>query len=148
MELLKWVLEDKEKEICDTKDQLRQAKEEVIREYRDSDALLAEPGGSFVESFNDALRQVKASYLDLDISHVNIDAQAQTSVQPVHSESTDELFADDALSTTLLLKAKLNLLWIASVILMTFKWRRRNKKTPPFSNWLFFFFNVNILKNS
>ena len=80
MELLKWVLEDKEKEICDTKDQLRQAKEEVIREYRDSDALLAEPGGSFIESFNDALRQVKASYLDLDISHVNIDAQAQTSV--------------------------------------------------------------------
>ena len=148
MELLKWVLEDKEKEICDTKDQLRQAKEEVIREYRDSDALLAEPGGSFVESFNDALRQVKASYLDLDISHVNIDAQAQTSVQPVHSESTDELFADDALSTTLLLKAKLNLLWIASVILMTFKWRRRNKKTPPFSNSPFFFFNVNILKNS
>ena len=95
-EPLRQVLEDKEKEILDTKDQLRQAKEEAIREYRDSDALLAELRGSFAEVFDNTLRQVKASYPDLDVSHVNIDVQAQTSVQPVHSESTDELFADDA----------------------------------------------------
>ena len=31
------------------------------------------------------------------MQHVTIDAQAQTSVQPVHSENTDELFANDAL---------------------------------------------------
>ena len=71
-------------------------KEEAIREYRDSDALLAELGGSFTEAFNNYLRQVKASFPDLDLSHVTIDAPAQTSVQPVHSESTDELFVDDA----------------------------------------------------
>ena len=31
------------------------------------------------------------------MQHVTIDAQAQTSVQTVHSENTDELFANDAL---------------------------------------------------
>ena len=135
---MKWVLEDKEKEIRDTKDQLRQAKEEAICEYRDSKALLAELRRSFAEGFNDALRQVKASYPDLDVSHVNIDAQAQSSVQLVHSECTDKLFADDAPVKALLVKAKPNPLWITSVILMT-KWRRK-RKTPPFSSSLFFFF--------
>ena len=95
-ELLKQVLEDKEKEISDTKKQLRQAKEEAIREYRDSGALLSKFEGSFAEGFDDAFHQVKASYHDLDVSHVTIDAQAQTSVQPIHFESTDELFANDA----------------------------------------------------
>ena len=80
MELLKWFLEDKEKEINDAKDQLLQVKEEAIREYRDSDAFLAELGGSFTKGFDDAFRQVKASYPDLDVSHVNIDAQAQSLV--------------------------------------------------------------------
>ena len=93
---MRQVLEDKEKEIIDTKDKLRQAKEEEICEYRDSDTLLAELGGSFAKGFDDCLRQVKASFPELDLSHVNINAQAQTSVQPVHSESTDELFANDA----------------------------------------------------
>ena len=93
---MRQVLEDKEKEIIDTKDKLRQAKEEEICEYRDSDTLLAEIGGSFAKGFDDCLRQVKASFPELDLSHVNINAQAQTSVQPVHSESTDELFANDA----------------------------------------------------
>ena len=32
------------------------------------------------------------------MSHVNINAQDQTLVQPVNSESTDELFADDTLA--------------------------------------------------
>ena len=74
MEPLRQVLEDKEKEICDTKGQLRQAKEEAIHEYRDSDALLVELRGSFVEVFDNTLWQVKASYFDPDVSHVNIDA--------------------------------------------------------------------------
>ena len=131
--MLKWFLEDKEKEINDAKDQLLQVKEEAIREYRDSDALLAELGGSFAKGFDDAFRQVKASYPDLDVSHVNIDAQAQSLVQPIHSESTNELFADDASSITLLLKAQLNLL---------LKWRRKVKNgIPLFSNRFFFFFN-------
>ena len=76
MELLKQVLEGKEKEIRVAKDQLCQAKEEVIHEYRDSDALMAELGGSFAEGFDDCLCQVKASHPDLDLSNINIDAQA------------------------------------------------------------------------
>ena len=95
-ELWKQVLEDKEKEIIDTKDQLCQVKEEAIREYCDSDALLAELRGSFAKGFDDALCQVKTSYPDLDVSHVSIEAPNQTSIQPVLSESTDDLFTDDA----------------------------------------------------
>ena len=95
MELLQKVLADKEKEITEAKDRLHQAKEEAIREYHDSDALLAELGGSFAESFDNCLRQVKASYSDLDLFDINIDASSQTSVQLVASESMDELFAED-----------------------------------------------------
>ena len=78
MELLRKVLADKEKEINEAKDQLHQAMEEVICEYHDSDALLAELGGSFAKGFDDYLRQVKASHLDLALSNINIDAPAQT----------------------------------------------------------------------
>ena len=78
--MLKKVLADKEKEITEAKDWLCQAKDEAIREYRDSDALLAELGGSFAEGFSDCLHQVKTSYLNLDLFNINIDAPAQTSV--------------------------------------------------------------------
>ena len=43
-------------------------------EYRDSDALLKELGGSFVDGFDDCFHQVKASFLDLDLSHISIEA--------------------------------------------------------------------------
>ena len=49
----------------------------------------------FFEGFDDFLRQVKASYSDLDLSSININAPTPTSVQPILSKSTDELFADD-----------------------------------------------------
>ena len=62
---------------------------------RDSDALLVELGESFVEGFNDALRQVKNSYPNLDVSHVTIKTQAQSTAQPVLSESTKDLFVED-----------------------------------------------------
>lgn len=94
-EVLKKVLENKEKKITDTKDQLRRAKEDAIQEYRDSDALLAELGSSFADGFDNCLRQVKSSYLDLDLNHISIDSQAQMSAQPIYSESTNELFNDD-----------------------------------------------------
>ena len=94
-ELLQKVLADKQKEITEVKDRLRQEKEEAIRVYCDSDALLAKLGGSFAEGFEDYLCQVKASYLDLDLSNINIDALAQIFVQPVTSERTDELFVED-----------------------------------------------------
>ena len=95
VEALKKILKDKEAEILEAKGHLRQAKEDAMREYRDSDAFLKELGGSFANDFDDCFRQVKASFLDLDLSHVSIDAQAQTLAQPVYSEGTDELFADE-----------------------------------------------------
>ena len=55
METLRKVLEDKEKEVKDAKDQLRQAKEAVIREYRDFDALLEELGTSYADGFDNAI---------------------------------------------------------------------------------------------
>ena len=72
-------------------------KEDATQEYRDFDTYLTELGGIYTDGFNDYFRQVKASFLDLDLSHISIVAPAQTSVQPMHSESMDELFADDAL---------------------------------------------------
>ena len=44
MEMSRENLEDKEKEVKDAKDQLRQAKEVAIHEYCDFDALLEELG--------------------------------------------------------------------------------------------------------
>ena len=70
-------------------------KKEAVCEYRDSDALLSKLGESFTEGFDDALRQVKSSYLDLDVSHVTIDTQAQSTAQPVLSERIEDLFAED-----------------------------------------------------
>ena len=94
--LLRQVLEDKKKEIRDAKDQLRQAKEVAIWEYRDSDALLVELGTSFAKGFDDALCQVKTSYPDLNVSHVTIEVHDQLTTQPVLLESMKDLFADDA----------------------------------------------------
>ena len=48
-------LEVKDKEIQDLKEKLRQAKEVAVREYRDSDALLAELGNSILQGFDDVL---------------------------------------------------------------------------------------------
>ena len=67
----------------------------MVREYRDSDALLSKLGDYFLQGFDDALHQVKKAYLDLDISNIKIEDQAQTSVMPVASEDTDDLFAKD-----------------------------------------------------
>lgn len=75
-EVLRKVLEDKEKEITDSKDQLWWAKEDAIQEYRDFDALLVELGSSFDDGFDDFFLQVESSYLDLDLSHISIDPQA------------------------------------------------------------------------
>ena len=80
VEALKKILKDKEGEIAKKKNQLRQAKEVAVHEYRDSDALLKELGGSYADGFDDCLHQVKAVFLDLDLSNVNINALAQTSV--------------------------------------------------------------------
>ena len=61
--MLKKILKDKEGEISELKKQLHQVKGDAIREYRDSDALLYELGGSITDGFNDCFCQVKASFL-------------------------------------------------------------------------------------
>ena len=66
-------------------------------EYHDSDALLSEFGVSYNDGFDDALRQVKDLYPELDLSSININVPEQTSVQLAQSEDTNELFGDDAL---------------------------------------------------
>ena len=38
------------------------------------------------------------SYPDLDLSHVTIEVLDQSTAQPVHSESKEDLFAGDALA--------------------------------------------------
>ena len=77
---LKRTLEDKEKEA-------RQAKEDAVLEYRDSNTLLSELKVSYNDSFDDALHQVMSS--------ININVSKQTSVHPTQSEDTNELFGDD-----------------------------------------------------
>ena len=64
-------------------------------EYRDSDALISELGVSYNDGFDDALRQVKALYLELDLFSVNISVPEPTSVHPDQSEDTNELFGED-----------------------------------------------------
>ena len=90
----KMALEGKEKEIKNLKDGLHQAKEVAVREYCDSDALLLKLGDSFLQGFDDALRQVKKAYPDLDVSNIKMEDQAQTSVLPVASDNMDDLFAE------------------------------------------------------
>ena len=87
-EKLKKTLEDKEKKV-------RQAKEVVVPEYRDSDALIAELRVSYNDGFDDAFRQVKALYPKLDVSSVNISVAEPTSVHPEQLEDTNELFGKD-----------------------------------------------------
>ena len=91
VESLEKALADKEKEIKDGKDQLHQAKEAAVHEYRDSDALLEELGTSYANDFDNAIHQAKKTYHQL-----NIDTQAQATAQPITFESTKDLFADDA----------------------------------------------------
>ena len=100
VESLEKVLADKEKEVKNAKDQLRQAKKAAVREYHDSDALLEELGTSYADTFDDAVRLDKKNYPDLDFSQLNIDTQAQATAQHVASESTKDLFVDDAALAT------------------------------------------------
>ena len=91
----KKALEGKDKEIQDLKHRLRQVKKVAVREYRDSNTLLSELRDSFLQGFDDTLRQVKRAYPDLDVSNIKVEDQAQASIMPVASEDTDNLFAED-----------------------------------------------------
>ena len=87
-EELKKTLEDKEKEV-------RQAKEAVVLEYRDSDAFIAELEVPYNDGFDDALRQAKALYPKLDFSSVNISVPEPTSIHPEQSDDINELFGEE-----------------------------------------------------
>ena len=87
-EELKTVLEDKEDELC-------LSKEKAVQEYRDSDALLTELGTSYTDGFDDALRQAKALYPKFDFLAVNINIAEGMSIQPDASNDTADLFAEE-----------------------------------------------------
>ena len=48
----------------------------AIRENRDSDTLLSELKDSYLEGFDDTLRQIKKAYPDLDVSNIKVKDQA------------------------------------------------------------------------
>ena len=66
----------------------------AVCEYHDSDALLSELEDSFLQGFEDVLRQVKKAYPDLDVSNIKMEDQAQTFVLLVASDDTNDLFAE------------------------------------------------------
>ena len=66
----------------------------MVHEYRDSDAFLEELGTSYADGFDDVVRQAKIAYPNLDFSQLNIDTQAQATIQPIAFESTEDLFAE------------------------------------------------------
>ena len=101
VEALKKTLKDKEAKISNAKSQLHQAKDVAIKEYHDSNDLIRELDSSFANGFNDCIRQVKTSFPNLDLSHINIDAQPQTSAQPISSMGTDDLFTNDMVTEPL-----------------------------------------------
>ena len=88
-------LRGKEDEVKDLKKKLRQAKDDAVNEYRDSEALLKELGGSFLQGFDDALRQIKKAYPELDVSMISVSDQDHTSALPVVSDNTEDLFGDE-----------------------------------------------------
>ena len=53
VQALKEILKDKESEISEAKSKLRQAKEDAVREYHNSDTLLKELGVFFTDNFDD-----------------------------------------------------------------------------------------------
>ena len=67
----------------------------AIRENHDSDTLLSELKDSYLEGFDDTLRQIKKAYPDLDVSNIKVKEQTQTFVMPVALEDTEDLFAED-----------------------------------------------------
>ena len=53
VQALKEILKDKESEISEAKSKLRQAKEDAVQEYHNSDTLLKELGVFFTDNFDD-----------------------------------------------------------------------------------------------
>ncbi|XP_065624077.1 uncharacterized protein LOC136065190 [Quercus suber] len=86
------LVESLKRDLVDKDSEVRQAKEDAVREYRDSDALIAELSLIFNDGFDDALRQVRTLYPEIDLSTVAVTAPEPSTAQPVQSEDTDALF--------------------------------------------------------
>ena len=56
VEVLKKILKDKEGEISEAKSHIHQAKEDAVRENRDSNDLVKELGGFFADEFDNCFR--------------------------------------------------------------------------------------------
>ena len=54
--MLKKILKDKEGEISEAKSHIHQAKEDAVRENRDSNDLVKELGGFFADEFDNCFR--------------------------------------------------------------------------------------------
>ena len=57
--------------------------------------MLSELADSFLQGFDDSLRQIKKVYPELDVSMIKVDDQGQTSAIPVASENTEDHFGDE-----------------------------------------------------
>ena len=57
---------------------------------------MKELGGSFLQGFDDALRQLKKAYPNLDVSMITVNDQDQMSTLLAALENTDDHFGDDA----------------------------------------------------
>lgn len=85
-------VEGLKRELVAKDEEARQARVEAVREYRDSANLIAELSVVYNDGFDDALRQVRKLYPDLDLSSVSVSAPEPSNVQPVQFEDTDALF--------------------------------------------------------
>ena len=145
MEMMKRVLEDKEKEIKDARDQLHQAKEVAICEYRNSDTLLEELGTSYANGFDDTVHQAKKAYLDLDFLNLILMRKPRPllNLSPLRVRRIYLLMMQSlAMGSQLMLKAKPSPLMVMFVSLRAFK---KMLKTPPLISSFFFFFFLGIV---
>ena len=149
-EALKKVLKDKEDEISQSMKLLCRAKKDAIKEYRDSDALLVELGGSFADSFDDCLHQVKASFLNMDLSHNTIDAKAK--LHPIWlnlKEPMRFLLMISILTLKLtgrpFMLTKKNPSWAVSANLKRTRRLRSRRKRPPLPSFSFLLLSLFLL---
>ncbi|XP_050259239.1 uncharacterized protein LOC126704273 [Quercus robur] len=66
------VIEKKEAEIKELKEEIRHVKEVAVKEYRDSESCLGELSESFLQGFDDSLRQIKKAYPELDFRQTSL----------------------------------------------------------------------------
>ena len=92
---LRKVLQDKEGEISQLREQVCQAKENKTIEFRNSNDFLTKLSDCYDDKFQECLCQVKALYPNLDVSQVSLDNGAKTPARTVEHEGTNEILEAD-----------------------------------------------------